>query len=96
MLGYQVTLTTNGINYNLLALVRAIDPTFIDRGDIVIQINDDGGAQVFKIGDDNLSDTRYGGVYRCGDFTQHFLSLGGVYARCDTDGKMLNIAVVRA
>ena len=44
MLSFTVTLTDADTNYNLLTLVRAIDSTFIDQGDMVIQATDDGGT----------------------------------------------------
>lgn len=95
MKGYQVTLTTHDTKYNLRTLVVAIDSTFVDQGDFVIQAEDDSGAQIFLLGGSDLDATHYGDKMLCGDFSPHFKSLAGVYAQCDTDAKKLNIVVVR-
>jgi hypothetical protein len=95
MKGYQVTLTTHDTNYNLLVLVHAIDSTFVDRGEFVIQCEDDGGAQLFLLGGSDLDATHYGVKMAAGDFSAHFPALAGINARCDTDGKKLNVQVIR-
>lgn len=103
MPSFQVTLTAANTNYDLLTLVRAIDANYVDVGTkIAVQVEDDAGAQIFRVGRDvNLSDTRYGGKYVCGDFpyveTREQLNahLKGLFARCDTAGKKLNIDVSR-
>lgn len=98
MVGYTVTLTTLNTNYNLRALVIALNANFVDVGDFVIQGDDDAGAQVYKIGGPatgDLTASNCAETFRAGDFTAHYKSLAGIWARCDTSGKKLNIQVIR-
>lgn len=91
---FTVTLTTANTKYSLISLVRAIDANFVDTGDFVIQADDDGGAQVYRIGDTNISSS-IGQEMRAGDFSAHFKSLFGLYVQCDTNSKKMNIQVIR-
>jgi hypothetical protein len=95
MPAFQVTLTSADTNYHLLTLVRAIDSAYVDVGDIVVQADDDGGTQEFKLGDADLSATRYGQLMSPGDFSPHVTQLYGLYARCDEASKTLNILIAR-
>jgi len=95
MLGFQVALTDANTNYNLLALVQAIDSGFVDQGEFTIQAEDDGGAQVILVGDSNLAADRYGWKLTAGDSMPKLKSLLGVYARCDLAAKKLNVFVAR-
>ena len=90
---FTVTLTDADTNYALIDLVRAIDADFIDQGDFVFQADDDGGGQIYRWGDSNLSSTN-GQTMLPGDFSPHFDALLNVYARCDTAAKKLNISRV--
>lgn len=87
---FTVTLTNANQNYNLLTLVRAIDANFVDVGDFVIQADDDAGAQVYRLGDSTIT-ASIGTIMRAGDFSAHYDSLAGLYARSDLAGKKLNI-----
>jgi hypothetical protein len=93
MLGYQVTLTSNATTYNLLTLVLALNSNFIDRGEIFVQAEPDGGAQLFFVGGSDCDSTHYGWKLSAGDATPSFNHLAGVYVRCDTNSKKLNIFV---
>lgn len=95
MQGYQVTLTTQNTAYHLLTLVRALDTSFVDVGDFVVQAHDDGGAQIFYLGGSAVDSTHFGQSMTVGDFGPHLPCLGGTYATCDTASKKLNISVVR-
>ena len=98
MKAYTVTLTTQDTNYNLLALVRAGDSTFVDVAkDIQIQALDDAGAQIIRVGDSNLSDTVYAYSLLCGDFgpVHREGSLLGMYARSNVAAKKICIRVER-
>lgn len=91
---FTVTLTNANQNYSLWSLVVAQDANFIDKGDFVIQADDDAGTQIYRLGDTNISGT-VGQEMRSGDFSAHFKSLLGLFARCDTGGKKMNIQVIR-
>jgi len=93
MRSFTVTLTNANQNYNLLDLVRAEDPNFVDRGDMVIQADDDGGAQIYRIGGSTLSDTEYGARMLAGDYSPHMNSLRGVYMRCNLAAKAVAIQI---
>lgn len=96
MQGYQVTLTTANTVYNLWALVTAINANFVDtsnKGDISVQVEDDGGTQKIYLGDANLSSSRYAWKGTVGDSSPHFRNLAGVYAMSDTASKKLNISI---
>lgn len=98
MVGYQVTLTSANTNYNLLTLVRAIDAGFVDQGEMFVQADPDGGAQIFLLGDSNLASGRYAVKMVAGNTTDTLTQigdLGGTYARCDTNSKKLNISIRR-
>lgn len=96
MKGYQVTLTTANTVYNLLTLIRAIDSAFVDTanaGDVVVQVEDDGGAQKVLLGDANVAANRYAWKGTIGDTSPHYGSVGGLNARSDTNSTKLNISV---
>jgi hypothetical protein len=98
MLGFTVTLTDADTNYNVLALVRAISSTFVDVGDFVVQGDDDGGSQIYRLGGPattDLDDTTFGATLLAGDFSAHYKALRTLWARCDEAGKKLNIQVIR-
>lgn len=95
MKGYVVTLTSANTNYNLLTLVRVIDSTFVDQGDFVIQVEDDGGAQVVKLGGSDLDATHYGFMMTIGDTGPHYQSLAGINVRSSLAAKKILISVGR-
>jgi hypothetical protein len=95
MPAFQVTLTDANTNYNLLTLVRAIDSTFVDQGNISIQ-TDPANLGAVLMGDSNLSATRYGAKLSGGSsMFYEKKALRGRYARSATAAQKLNIEVAR-
>jgi hypothetical protein len=97
MQGFQVTLTDADTNYDLLALVRAIDSAFIDFANQITLQADDANSGTILIGDSNLSDTRYGVKLSVTDALALGVgsSLRGINARSASSGQKLNIFVAR-
>lgn len=97
MQGYQVTLTTADNNYDLLALVRAIDVEFIDFANQITLQADDSNSDSILVGDSDLSATRYGAKLSATDALAMGVgsSLKGINARSATDAQKINIFVAR-
>lgn len=91
----QVTLTDADTNYSLLALVRAIDANYIDRGTVTIQAAGANTGDVL-IGDANLAADRYGLELASGaGKTYEVGALAGLYARSAAAAQKVNIEVSR-
>lgn len=100
MPSYRVTLTAADTNYSALALVRAIDSTYIDQAVQVSLQSDNGNSSVnFVLGgqDPAISATRYGFKLTPGDSfaAPRAASLKGYYLRGTTSGQLVNIEVTR-
>lgn len=99
---YQVTLTTQNVAYELLALVRAAAPAFVDGADQFTLQSDDGNSAAVFLGGSGVTTAAYGFKLPVADasFNRYasvtgLASLKDVYAISGTDGQKIAIAVFR-
>jgi hypothetical protein len=91
----QVTLAAADTNYELLALVRALEPGYIDNGEVTIQADPLNAVDVL-VGDSSLSAVRFGLALASGQGRSY--SRGGLYGRyvrASAAAQKLNIEISR-
>lgn len=91
----QVTLAAADTNYELLALVRAIEPGYIDSGEVTVQADPANTVDVL-MGDSSLAAGRYGISLASGQGRSY--SRGGLYgryARASAAAQKLNVEIAR-
>jgi len=88
-------------NYNLLTLMRALDPRVPSNVEAIqIQFDVDGGGARLRIGNGDLSDTNFGVLlFASQAFTlepgsgANALPLGDIFLRCDTASLYVSVTM---
>ena len=101
-----VTLTTQNTNYQLSALLAAIDTGFAQAGGVYtrcsrlsIQADNAGGAAKYFIGNSDISATNFGRgmiatqIENYGGLPTSVIDLTEIWLRSDTNTALLNITV---